>query len=529
LLLQEETLRRRAKEQEARLLKLREEEEVRLEEKRVQLMRAEQQAREEAIRVQEELRKERAVQARLKEQLEREERQRVEVEERAHKQKIEEEHRAQLRRLEEERMTEAQKRLLEEERLDLQKERQLIETMRREKELKLRRKQEAKEQKEREERLAREEAERIAEELRQLELKEEEERRKAEQERLQKEEEEQRRIELETLRLQEEEQRLAAEKEEAERMEEELRRRIAYEQIAASAVFIPPKAAVPVENTISVTADVAGDVVTCAWDLPEGNATATNWLGLYPVHQPFNTKKYVQFAYTNGSSTGEHVFRGVTPGHYEARFFATRGYEHVARSATVRVGPAATLVTQLQGEHLLVYYTLDPESATPTKEWLGVYEKTQRRNKLYLSTAYGNAEGRVMMKAPRNPGTYELRLFVSGAVYNDQARVEFVVEDNDCIKVEQQAVAAGGNVNVNWVLHTLEPSSGDWIGLYRADEANNSNYLSCTYTQGVSVGTVSIPAPTKEGVYEFRLFSRAKGKYVTFRTSQPLAVTAPLS
>jgi len=192
----------------------------------------------------------------------------------------------------------------------------------------------------------------------------------------------------------------------------------------------------------------------------------------------------------------------------------------------MRVGPAATLMSQVQGEHLLVYYTLDPMSATPTREWVGVYEKTQRRNKLYLCTAYGNAEGQVMLKAPRTPGVYEVRLFASGAVYNDQARAEFVVEDNDCVIVEPASTMAGegANVNISWIIRTVEPASGDWVGLYRADEANNSSYLSCTYTQGASVGTATVQAPKEVGVYEFRLFVRAKGKYVTFRTSAPLTI-----
>jgi len=287
-------------------------------------------------------------------------------------------------------------------------------------------------------------------------------------------------------------------------------------------VFIPPKA--QVQEDLIITAEVVGDTVVCNWDLPAGNAAPTNWLGLYPVRALTNTKKYTHFAYTNNANTGQHVFRGVTPGQYEVRFFATRGYEHVARSAPVSVGPVATIMPQVQGDHVLVCYTFSPFSAAAKSDWLGIYEKDQRRNKLYLSTAYGNAEGQVLMKAPRTPGTYEVRLFASGSVYNEQAKAEFIIEDNDCVMVEPTSILAGAQVNISWVLRTAEPSTGDWVGLYRADEANNNNYLSCTYTNGAGVGTATIQAPKEAGVYEFRLFAKAKGKYTTHRTSSPLIV-----
>jgi len=312
--------------------------------------------------------------------------------------------------------------------------------------------------------------------------------------------------------------------------EEEEMRRVAQQALeaekdilAASAIFIPPKVP-PEESSVTITAIVAGDTVTCTWDLPAGDATATNWLGLYYVLQPAH-KKYVSFAYTNGTSAGQHVFRGVTPGHYEVRFFANKNYESpLAKSSTILVGPAATIMPQVQGDHLLVFYTFDPMSSTPTRDWLGIYERNQRRNKLYLATAYGNAEGQVMIKVPRTPGEYQVRLFSSASQYNYQAKADFVIEDNDCINAEPSSLVAGANVNVSWILRTLEPSTGDWVGLYRADEQNNSNYLSCTYTQGASVGAATVPVPKEAGVYEFRLFAKAKGKYVTFRKSAPVTV-----
>jgi len=466
------------------------------------------------------------------------------VEMEAQRRRIEEEERERRRRLEEEEAIERHRRMLEEERIALQKARaelqaklkaqedaeiQKAEEIRRvkiaaeearilrEKELAEREEQDRKDREEREERerFEEEERKRLQEEER-IRIEREE-----QQERLRLEEEDRLRAEQEALeqKLREEE---AARDRDAEALNKK-EEKLSYDLLAASAIFIPPKELTE-ETQVSITVNVIGDTVVCTWDMPAGNAAPTNWLGIYSISQPANNK-YTQFAYTNSTSAGQHVFKSVTPGHYEVRFFANKGYEApLARSVTIRIGPTATIMAQLQGEHLLVYYTLDPISATPTREWLGIYEKTQRRNKLYLGTAYGNAEGQVMMKAPRTPGEYQVRLFATGSVYNYQAKADFVVEDNDCINIEPTSLLAGANVNISWILRTLEPSTSDWVGLYRADEQNNSNYLSCTYTQGSSVGVATVQVPKEAGVYEFRLFAKAKGKYTTFRKSEPLTI-----
>lgn len=539
LLDMEEDLCRKAAEQAEQIARIRQQEELKLAERRAEM--------EAEIRQQEELARVRHEEA--KRQALRKDQARLEEEKRA-LHKLEEEQRLHRVRMEEERAHEARR--LEAERFELQRARAELEAMRLAQEQKLQMEQEEKLRKariEEEERLLQERLEQErADAALKLAREEEERRMRIEIEGLRRAEEEQRKVEEERVRLEEErlrieldrqrqeqeearrieeEKRNQALREEAEQqeaaIEEERRKKLVYDQLAASAVFIPPKATAS-DDQIHVSAFVSADNVTCDWNLPEGTASQTNWIGLYPVRALFNTNRYVQFVYTNGAHSGQHVFRTVTPGQYEVRFFATRGYEHAARSEQVRVGPAATLFSQLQGDTLLVYYTLDPISANPTREWLGIYQKGTRRNKEFITTAYGNAEGKVMMKAPRSPGTYEVRLFAAGSVYNEQCRCEFVVEDNDCVTVEPSSLMAGANVTISWVVRTVEPSSGDWVGLYRADEANNSNYLVSSYTQGASVGSVTVQAPKEVGVYEVRLFSRAKGKYTTFRTSSPLTI-----
>jgi len=151
----------------------------------------------------------------------------------------------------------------------------------------------------------------------------------------------------------------------------------------------------------------------------------------------------------------------------------------------------------------------------------------------------------VAVALPRTPGTYQARLFAAGSKYNEQATVDFVVEDNDCVTaadtyndraaadfvvVDSDCVSApemitpGTPIKATWVLRTQEPSSSDWIGLFTIGEPNNNKYLGSAYTNGVSVGEVVIPLPKdlSTGVYELRLFSSKVGKYITFKTSGPI-------
>jgi len=296
---------------------------------------------------------------------------------------------------------------------------------------------------------------------------------------------------------------------------------LAEDPLAASTVIVSP----PKDSRCELSATVAGDEVKVSWLLVDIDATVTDWIGLYPTHQPVNSK-YVQSQYCGGFLNGEVVFKGVRPGNYEARFFCARAYEDISRSLPVRVGAAATLGIQLQDDQLVVQYALDPPSSTPTSDWVGLYEKV-KRNKRYMTTAYGNSAASIAFKAPRAPGVYEVRLFLYGAGYNEQARMEFTIEDHDEIAVEQKEVVAGSSVNVNWRVFTIEPTTSDWVGLFQCSQTNNKYYLESKYTQGGSTGSFELTAPKEPGLYEVRFFAHAAGKYNTFRSSNQFAVVAP--
>jgi len=77
--------------------------------------------------------------------------------------------------------------------------------------------------------------------------------------------------------------------------------------------------------------------------------------------------------------------------------------------------------------------------------------------------------------------------------------------DTVAISASPTAVAAGGPLNVTFGAPSGR-SAWDWVGLFRAGDVNE-NYLWFEYTGGSTQGTITIPAPTPPGDYQFRYFA----------------------
>lgn len=309
-------------------------------------------------------------------------------------------------------------------------------------------------------------------------------------------------------------------REEAERIrlleeETQTRERLAQEQFENSTVMVDKK------ELVEITAEVDGTEIRGTWNLLF-TPPSTAWLGLFP-RRSINT--YAGFVYVT-KPTGEFNFKGLTPGHYEVRVFSskpvTSRVQEKTNAPVLRVGPAVlSFSAQMQEEHLMLEYQLDPPSIPSNWDWVGIFEKSQRRNKIYMSSIYGNPTAKVLAALPRTPGVYEARLFAAGSKYNEQATVEFVVQDNDHVTAD----LASGTISARWVLRTVETTSSDWIGLFAAGE-DNTKYLASAYTHSAAAGAVDIPLPKDiaPGVYELRLFSSKVGKYTTFKVSNAITI-----
>eukprot|EP01112_Ceratiomyxa_fruticulosa_P009539 TRINITY_DN2494_c0_g1_i1.p1 TRINITY_DN2494_c0_g1~~TRINITY_DN2494_c0_g1_i1.p1 ORF type:complete len:737 (+),score=218.80 TRINITY_DN2494_c0_g1_i1:239-2449(+) len=354
---------------------------------------------------------------------------------------------------------------------------------------------------------------------------------------LREEEEMRRRVEE---RLLEEKRLLESVKEEEkvvkEEVKEEEKPRIEDESFQTS--FAPVSPSAP-RHTAVLSINSQGDEINGTWTLEEAMPSPSDWVGLFPAHQPSNYK-YTQSVYVNSSSplvsSGNFTFKAVKPGRYVVKFFRGKSYVPVAASSRVLVGPKVVdFQASVVGDSIEVRYTLEPPSAYPTYDWIGIYEK-DRRNKRYMVSSYGNKEGLVTLRAPRTPGLYEARLFVNTSQYNEQEITSFVVADNDNISIVEPpnsssvdpssplVLSPGTPVTVSYVTRTVEPSTSDWIGVYSIDQGNNKAYLESRYTPGTTTGNVTFTTPTSAGVYEFRLFVYSVGKYVVFRRSRSFEV-----
>jgi len=349
-----------------------------------------------------------------------------------------------------------------------------------------------------------------------------------------KEEEEMRRRVEERLRIERE----LLEQPKEEIKEEKEKEKVQVEDESFQTSFAPVSPSPP-RHTAVISINVNGDEINGTWTLEEAMPLASDWVGLFPAHQPSNYK-YAQSLYVNTTSplvsSGNFTFKGVRPGRYVVKFFRGKSYVPVAASSRVLVGPkVVNLQANVVGDSIEVRYTLDPPSAYPTYDWIGIYEK-DRRNKRYMVSTYGNKEGVVTLRTPRTPGLYEARLFINTTHYNEQEIASFVVTDNDNISIVEPpnsssvdassplVLSPGTPVTVSYVTRTVEPSTSDWIGVYAIDQVNNKAYLESRYTPGTTTGTVSFTTPTSAGVYEVRLFVYSVGKYLVFRRSRAFEV-----
>ena len=92
-------------------------------------------------------------------------------------------------------------------------------------------------------------------------------------------------------------------------------------------------------------------------------------------------------------------------------------------------------------------------------------------------------------------------------------------------------VQTGGTMTVSWTAPSGS-SSKDWIALY-AGGAANTDYVSWQYTNGTTSGSLTVPAPSNTGTYEFRYLvndtftSVKQSNAITVTTNTLAAVATP--
>jgi len=200
----------------------------------------------------------------------------------------------------------------------------------------------------------------------------------------------------------------------------------------------------------------------------------------------------------------------------------------------LHIGPQLTLAAQLVPDankgKVEVKYSLS-SGALSAADWVGLYPAAEKNNRAYLAITYlkpiapGSSES-VTFDAPRTPGDYVLRFFPKKCKYTHVASSNRLrVENRDLLLAEEVKDAKTGrllSLKVRAEVHSVEPSTSDYVALYRVGASNNS-YLTYAYYDRTKA-PVELAAPTEVADYEVRFHAAAQSKYSDVCRSRPIHV-----
>jgi hypothetical protein len=261
--------------------------------------------------------------------------------------------------------------------------------------------------------------------------------------------------------------------------------------------------------TLSLSKNVmaGNEEITVDWTAPIGRP-GTDWIGLFR-HGEVDNHNYdpVRWIFTNGASSGSHVFRMPTePGEYVFRYLLRDSYVSVSESSIVTVGEFSVQVSPgsiLKGGVVAVNFTAP--AGQPAFDWIGLYE-VGASNSAFLDVHFTGGASVGSFTGPFNyaAGVYEYRYFVDNSFIEVAVSNPITVTNPEGFTVSVSAITAalGDVVTVNWVAPN-QRTAKDWIGLYMVG-ANNRQYLQYVYTGGTMLGSATFRMPDFVGDFEFR-------------------------
>jgi len=275
--------------------------------------------------------------------------------------------------------------------------------------------------------------------------------------------------------------------------------------------------------------------VVVSWSLGEDmKGMPGDWVGFYKVGTP--TQQYRKCIKTAGSRQGhEHVPAPKTPGLYHFKYFVDGSYNEVVTSDVIHIGPQLTLTAHLVEDQdneknnlIEVTYTLKGGELSPD-DWFGLYNANQNNNKTYITfhkIGKKLQSSSFQLPAPRTPGDYVVRFFPSLCGYTFVSKSNSVRITNkdklvlDLIKDDNYGRIK--NVKVSWDIHSVDPSSYDYIALYKHDSLNYY-YEDYKYLD-LQSGVLVFEAPTQVGTYNLRYHAASQSKYADIVRSDTIEI-----
>jgi hypothetical protein len=284
--------------------------------------------------------------------------------------------------------------------------------------------------------------------------------------------------------------------------------------------------------SVSPVAVAPGGTVTATWS-GIGAPSATDWVGLVPTGAVDTA--WVVWGYTTGTNSGSRslvVPASATPGTYELRLFAQGGWERLAVSNLVTVGPtlALTPTPVAPGGAVTVTWAGVP---TPTSTDAVALFPLNAPDTSYVAWVYlnGRAADSLLFMLPPTlaPGTYDARLFAQGGLQRLAiSDVITVTVPGPTLAASPVTAAPGSTLTVDW--HGIAaPTATDWIGVY-ASGTPDASYVTRVVTNGLASGTTALglPGGLAVGSYELRLFSNNTFTRLAVSNGFSVAVAAPV-
>lgn len=208
------------------------------------------------------------------------------------------------------------------------------------------------------------------------------------------------------------------------------------------------------------------------------------------------------------SASGEGKFTVSNVGYYNARIIRGSDTVHaLARSKPVLIGPSVDLDAEMEGENIVVTYTINEDPAYPDLNggwWIGAYKSGSLSNRLYLSYKCCTEKERVGkvlfninkdLKPTKDSRSFDFRFFfenTSPFKYSGSTSFEVMSRDSLSAIVAWSADKSCVTLTVYWERHDEPAGSCDWIGVYYPEYADGAKVGEKYLTNGVKDGSGNI-------------------------------------
>lgn len=197
------------------------------------------------------------------------------------------------------------------------------------------------------------------------------------------------------------------------------------------------------------------------------------------------------------------------PGTYELRYFNGSDRRVMFRQPLVveAGGGELAAVRKVQAGHTFEVKWTGPGHK---RDWLSI-AKPKTKDGQHLSYVYVRQGNPLTLRAPSQPGTYELR-YVNGSETKVMQRSTLVVEPADMGLEAVEGVAAGHTFEVKW---SGPGHKRDWLAV-AAPKAKDGKHLSYVYVrQG---NPLMLRAPSQPGTYEVRYVNGSETRVMARHT-----------